>query len=36
MIAEFIESQEIMESIQGMNVEYAQGFHLGLPASSMP
>lgn len=36
MIAEFIESREIMESIQGMNVEYAQGFYLGLPASSMP
>jgi len=36
MVAEFIESKEIMEAIQAMGVNYAQGYYLGLPASSMP
>ena len=36
MVAEFIESKEIMEAIQAMGVDYAQGYYLGLPASSMP
>jgi diguanylate cyclase (GGDEF)-like protein len=35
MVAEFIESQEIMEAIQAMGVDYAQGYYLGLPASGM-
>jgi diguanylate cyclase (GGDEF)-like protein len=35
MVAEFIESREIMEAIQAMGVDYAQGYYLGLPASSM-
>lgn len=35
MIAEFIESKEIMETIQDMGVDYAQGFYLGLPVSNM-
>jgi len=36
MVAEFIESKEIMEAIQAMGVDYAQGYYLGLPASEMP
>ncbi len=36
MVAEFIESKEIMEAIQAMGVDYAQGYYLGLPASSIP
>lgn len=36
MVAEYVESQEIMEAIQAMGVDYAQGYHLGLPASHMP
>ena len=36
MVAEFIESKEIMEAIQAMGVDYAQGYYLGLPASHMP
>jgi EAL domain-containing protein (putative c-di-GMP-specific phosphodiesterase class I) len=35
MVAEFIESKEIMEAIQSMGVEYAQGFHLGMPCAKM-
>lgn len=35
MVAEFIESKEIMEAIQAMGVDYAQGYYLGLPASQM-
>ena len=31
MVAEFVESQEIMEALQDMGVNYAQGFHLGVP-----
>ncbi|MFA6920308.1 MAG: bifunctional diguanylate cyclase/phosphodiesterase [Gallionella sp.] len=35
MVAEFIESKEIMEAIQSMGIEYAQGYHLGMPRASM-
>lgn len=35
MVAEFIESKEIMEAIQDMGVDYAQGYYLGLPVSHM-
>lgn len=35
MVAEFIESKEIMEAIQAMGVEYAQGYHLGMPRAKM-
>ncbi|HEX5363742.1 MAG TPA: bifunctional diguanylate cyclase/phosphodiesterase [Gallionella sp.] len=36
MVAEYVESKEIMEAIQAMGVDYAQGYYLGLPASHMP
>lgn len=35
MVAEFIESKEIMEAIQAMGIEYAQGYHLGMPRAKM-
>lgn len=35
MVAEFIESKEIMAAIQSMGVEYAQGYHLGMPRAKM-
>ncbi|MDE1543999.1 bifunctional diguanylate cyclase/phosphodiesterase [Dechloromonas agitata] len=35
-IAEFVESEEILEALRAMGVDYAQGFHLGFPASNMP
>lgn len=35
MVAEFIESKEIMEAIQDMGIEYAQGYHLGMPRAKM-
>lgn len=35
-IAEFVESEEILSVLQTMGVDYAQGFHLGVPASCMP
>jgi diguanylate cyclase (GGDEF)-like protein len=31
MVAEFVESQEIMDALKEMGVNYAQGFHLGVP-----
>lgn len=30
-LAEFVESEEIMIKLQEMGIDYAQGFHLGLP-----
>ena len=35
MVAEFIESKEIMEAVQSMGIEYAQGYHLGTPKARM-
>jgi EAL domain-containing protein (putative c-di-GMP-specific phosphodiesterase class I) len=35
MVAEFVESQEIMAALQEMGVNYAQGFHLGVPTPRM-
>lgn len=34
-IAEFVESEEILTALRAMGVDYAQGFHLGVPASGM-
>jgi len=30
-LAEFVESEAIMKQLQKMGIDYAQGFHLGLP-----
>ena len=35
-IAEFVESEDILQALRSMGVDYAQGFHLGIPASTMP
>ena len=35
MVAEFIESKEIMDAIRSMGIEYAQGYHLGTPRATM-
>lgn len=35
MVAEFVESREIMEALQQMGVDYAQGYYLGLPTPRM-
>ena len=35
IVAEFIESKEIMEAIQAMGIEYAQGYYLGIPKSQL-
>jgi diguanylate cyclase (GGDEF)-like protein/PAS domain S-box-containing protein len=32
VIAEFVESEEILEMLQNYDVDYAQGFHIGRPA----
>lgn len=34
-VAEFVESQEIMDKLREMGVDYAQGFHLGVPVPRM-
>ena len=34
-IGEFVESAEILAVLQDLGIDYAQGFHLGLPASSL-
>ena len=31
-IAEFVESQDIMDALGSINVDYAQGYHIGKPA----
>lgn len=35
MVAEFVESREIMEALQRMDVDYAQGYYLGVPTPRM-
>ncbi len=35
MVAEFVESREIMEALQNMGVDFAQGFYLGVPTPRM-
>lgn len=35
-IAEFVESEEILTALQAMGGDFAQGFHLGIPASAIP
>jgi len=35
MIAEYVESREIMEQLKQMDVNFAQGFHLGVPTPRM-
>lgn len=34
-VGEFVESAELQQSLQTMGVNYAQGFHLGVPAAKM-
>ncbi|SCK24931.1 bifunctional diguanylate cyclase/phosphodiesterase [Vogesella sp. LIG4] len=34
-VGEFVESAELQSALQSMNVNYAQGFHLGVPGASM-
>ncbi len=35
MVAEFVESEEIMDALRAMGVDYAQGFHLGVPRQKL-
>ena len=35
-VAEFVETQEILEALKDMGINYAQGFHIGLPTANMP
>ncbi len=35
-IAEYIESAEIMESVKGLGVDFAQGFYIGRPSGDLP
>ncbi len=30
-LAEFVESESVMQRLREMGIDYAQGFHLGLP-----
>lgn len=34
-VAEFVETREVLMALVDMGINYAQGFHLGLPASQM-
>lgn len=34
-IAEFVESQGVLEELRSMGIDYVQGFHLGMPLPSM-
>jgi diguanylate cyclase/phosphodiesterase len=31
VIAEFVESEEVLEMLRELNIDYAQGFHIGRP-----
>lgn len=35
-IGEYVESADILEVLQDIGIDYAQGFHLGIPQSSLP
>ena len=35
-IAEYVESAEIMETVKGLGVDYAQGFYVGRPSGDLP
>jgi EAL domain-containing protein (putative c-di-GMP-specific phosphodiesterase class I) len=35
MVDEYVESREIMEELQKMGVDYAQGYYLGVPTPRM-
>lgn len=35
-VAEFVESQAILDALKKMGIDYVQGFHLGLPTLDMP
>ena len=34
-VAEFVENQEIWEALKDMGINYAQGYHIGMPMSEM-
>lgn len=34
-VAEFVESQQIMDALKAMGINYAQGFHIGMPSRTM-
>ncbi|MEO0929018.1 MAG: EAL domain-containing protein, partial [Cyanobacteria bacterium J06643_13] len=34
-VAEFVENESILNSVRNLNVDYAQGFHLGTPGALM-
>jgi len=34
-VAEFVETQEILEALKDMGINYVQGFHIGLPSANM-
>ncbi len=33
-VAEFVESEEVLEQVRGLGIDYAQGFLIGRPAPS--
>ncbi|HLF98317.1 MAG TPA: EAL domain-containing protein [Methylococcaceae bacterium] len=35
-VAEFVESEALWQAIRNMGIDYAQGFHVGLPLPQMP
>jgi diguanylate cyclase (GGDEF)-like protein len=35
-VAEFVETEEILDALKDMGINYAQGFHISLPSASMP
>lgn len=35
-VAEFVESEEILEMLREMGIDYVQGYHIGMPLPKMP
>ncbi|HRP94704.1 MAG TPA: bifunctional diguanylate cyclase/phosphodiesterase [Rhodocyclaceae bacterium] len=36
VIAEFVESEEVLDMIRALRIDYAQGYHVGRPARTLP
>jgi EAL domain-containing protein (putative c-di-GMP-specific phosphodiesterase class I) len=36
VVAEFVESEELWQALRQIGIDFAQGYHLGLPSPAMP
>ena len=36
VIAEFVESEDVMQMLRALEIDYAQGYHIGRPGRNLP